>query len=597
MDRPVRSRKNRAAPRPRGFRFVLSLSFTAIAVMGMVFVGVAFYVPFYSSTMDTVSSAHRQVLEQINLNLEDTLASIRRVSDWVYFSDIKKSAPGESIARDMYTLYDVNRDRIVSISAFTDDGKVLASAPLSVKKPFVRPEEQEWFVSAPVDNFYISGPHVQNLFMDSDNKYNWVVSVSRRIEVVSNGFRENGVLLVDMNFSGIEETCRRAALGETGYVYIIDAGGDLIFHPKQQNIYAGQAAENNLAAASYAEGVTRRETFEGQDRLVTVKVVGYTGWKIVGVSYVSEVAPYTRVMLFVVFVLLFGIGFMLLINLLVSAYIATPINRLEKSVRDLSHGGADGSVAAAGPAEVRSLAAEIDNLLDQRRNLMNAVLKEQDLKRKSELNALQAQINPHFLYNALDSIAWVIQDGEIKSAIDLITALSRLFRISISKGRTIISVADELEHARNYLTIQSVRFKGRFGYTFSVTDEARACATIKLIVQPIVENCINHGMEFMDGDGMITVEADVDGDGLFIRVRDNGMGMPEETAQRLLSSPAPANPGTVAAGSGIGLYNVQERIRIYFGAEYGLSICSEPDEGTEVTIRLPARRYEPGAGD
>jgi two-component system sensor histidine kinase YesM len=480
---------------------------------------------------------------------------------------------------------------------FSDAGEVIASTPLSALKPTARVTEQDWFKAAEnnIENLHFSTPHVQNLFENSENNYNWVVSLSRSVNLTYNGEIKHGVLLVDMNFSGIEQICRRVSLGDTGYVYIINSEGELIYHPQQQLIYAKLLQENNLAAVNYEDG-GKLESFEGKSRFITVKTVGYTGWKIVGVSYMSEVTPYAQIAVFVMLVLIFGIALMVFISFFVSAYIANPIKELEKTVRDIERGGLGldvslkASIEARGSTEVRTLGLALNNMLVRIQRLMDEIVNEHEQKRKTELDALQAQINPHFLYNALDSIVWVIEEGEYSDAIALITALSKFFRISISKGKTIISVGDELEHARNYLKIQSIRFKDRFRYVINADESVKSFATIKLIVQPIIENSINHGMEYMDGDGLITVDAYVRAGDLYISVADNGIGMTDDVVGKLLQAPS-GNPKR--GGSGIGLYNVQERIRLYFGAQYGLSIKSVPDEGTFVMIHLPACVYDP----
>jgi two-component system sensor histidine kinase YesM len=418
--------------------------------------------------------------------------------------------------------------------------------------------------------------------------YDWVVSLSRSVNVTYSGEIRHGVLLVDMNFSGIEQICRRVSLGANGYVYIINSEGELIYHPRQHLLYGNLMQENNMVAVNYEDG-SHFEAFESAQRFITVKTVGYTGWKIVGVSYLSEVAPYSQLAAFIVLVLAFGIMLMFFVNYLVSSTIAKPIKALESSVGEIEPGSPDVVVDIKGPSEVRTLGLAINNMLARIRQLMDEIVVEHELKRKSELDALQAQINPHFLYNALDSIVWIIEEGEYGTAMDLITALSRFFRISISKGRAVITVGDELEHARNYLTIQSIRFKDRFTFSINAQEPVKSMSTIKLIVQPIIENAINHGVEYMDGDGVITVDAYLESEELFIKVADNGMGMTEETMATLFEKPVGNSKNK---GSGIGLYKVQERIRLYFGNQYGLRIDSVLDEGTCVTINLPARMYD-----
>lgn len=218
---------------------------------------------------------------------------------------------------------------------------------------------------------------------------------------------------------------------------------------------------------------------------------------------------------------------------------------------------------------------------------------EHESKRKSEFDTLQSQINPHFLYNTLDIIVWMIENEKQSEAVKAVTALARFFRISLSKGKSIIPVRDELEHVRNYLMIQHMRYKNKFSYSIEAEEEVLGLASLKLILQPMVENAIYHGMEFMDGDGEIKIRAWKEEENLYLSVEDNGLGMTEEQVERLFT-----DTGHVPSrrGSGIGVKNVNERIHLYFGKNYGLSIESEPDEGTTVRIHLPAIAYEEAVG-
>jgi len=217
--------------------------------------------------------------------------------------------------------------------------------------------------------------------------------------------------------------------------------------------------------------------------------------------------------------------------------------------------------------------------------------KQKEELRKAELRTLQSQINPHFLYNTLDSVVWMTENGRTQEAVVMLTALARFFRISLSKGSNIIPIGDEIEHARNYLTIQKMRYKNKFSADISVEPGVEKLYTIKLIIQPILENAIYHGMEYADGDGEIHIRAFREGETVVIEVEDNGPGMSEEIVEQLLK---PTRDVSVpkAKGSGIGFRNVHQRIQLTFGAAYGLTIRSEPDNGTVVRICLPVLEEE-----
>ena len=578
---------------------ILSLSFTAVAVVGMIFMGLALFFRFSANTNAQMAENSQRVLAQVNLNLDAYLRRMMRLSDTAYYSVIKDAdLAEEDLSEALDLLYENNRDALVSIALFSEEGDLIASAPLVGLKNSVNPEKESWFTTAMdrIENLHFSTPHVQNLFEDPDYQYRWVVSLSRQVEMTRAGAIESGVLLVDMSFGGIEQICKDVDLSSTGYLYLIDGDGEIIYHPRQQLIYAGLLEENNLAAAGYTDG-SHQETFGGTRREVTVKTVGYTGWKLVGVVPSENLWDnYGQLVLFFLFVVLFSVFLLVFVNLRLSEWITAPVKKLDRAVKELEHGSTEVDFDVGGPGEMEHLSHSVRSMVSTMRHLMDDIIEQEEQKRRSELEVLQSQINPHFLYNTLDSVIWMTENGRTDDAVVMLTSLARFFRISLSRGSSIIPIRDELEHARHYLTIQKMRYKNKFSATITAEDGVESLCTIKLIVQPILENAIYHGMAYVDGDGEITVRAFRDGGDVLIEVSDNGPGMPEEVVESLLNPNGPA-AAAGAKGSGIGFRNVHRRIRLTFGADYGLTIFSEPDDGTTVRIRLPAldeeaaRRY------
>ena len=580
-----------SAYRRTSIQMILSASFTAVAVLGMVFMGLTLFLRFSSSTNAQQSAASQRVLSQVNVSLDGYLRTMMRVSDTVYYQVIKDTDLAEDdLSGALDLLYENNRDSLVSIAVFSGEGDLIAASPMAPLKNSVSPEREEWFQAAMdrIENLHFSTPHVQNLFEDPDYRYRWVVSLSRFVELTRDGAIEGGVLLVDMSFSGIEQICKDVELSDSGgYLYLIDANGEIIYHPRQQLIYAGLLEENNLDAASYADGV-HTETFQGQRRQVAVKTVGYTGWKLVGVVPAENLwSNYGQLVLFFLFIVLFSVFLLVFVNLRLSEWITAPVKKLDRAVKELEAGREQVDFDVGGPYEVEHLSHSVRSMVSTLRHLMDDVVRQEQEKRRSELDVLQSQINPHFLYNTLDSVVWMTENGRTDEATVMLTALARFFRISLSRGSNIIPIADELEHARNYLTIQKMRYKNKFSATIEARDAVEKLYTIKLIVQPILENAIYHGMAYADGDGEITIVARRDGDDVVIDVTDNGPGMPEEVVEGLLD-PRERKSAPTKGGSGIGFRNVHQRIRLTFGEPYGLTIRSEPDAGTTVRIRLPA---------
>ncbi len=581
--------------RRMSIQMVLSLSFTAVAAVGILLMGISLIWRFSSASEQLVAENSQRVLAQANMNLDSYLRRMMRIADTVYYQVLKDTdLAQEGIAGPLSLLHEANRDDLVSLAVFDSRGALVSAVPLSTMKTSAAPAHSDWFQSAvqSMENLHFSTPHVQDIFDDPDSPYRWVVSLSHHVELTRDGVTEGGVLLVDMSFSGIEQVCRGVTLGEGGYLYLIDGDGELIYHPRQQLIYAGLLEENNRAAAGYRDG-SHRERFQGQARQVTVKTVGYTGWKLVGVApAASWLTASPQLFLFGLSLLLFAIFLMAFLNFRISARIADPIRRLEQSIKELESGREDVEIEEGGCYEVQHLSRSVRSMVSTMRHLMDDIIHQESQKRRSELEVLQSQINPHFLYNTLDSVIWMTESGQQDEAIQMVTSLARFFRISLSKGKSIIPLTDELDHAKHYMNIQQIRFKNRFTSLIQAGADTEGLYTLKLIVQPILENAIYHGMANAEDDGLIQVSAYREGDALIVDVADNGLGMRPEVAASLLDED---RPEVRTSGSGIGVRNVHQRIRLTFGAGYGLTILSEPDEGTLVRIRLPALTREEAA--
>ncbi|HIX05119.1 MAG TPA: sensor histidine kinase [Candidatus Fournierella pullicola] len=576
-------------------QMVISLSFTAAAVAGMVLMGLSLVWRYSAGTEQLVRENTERVLSQVNMNMDSYLRRMMRVSDTMYYRIIKNAdLATQSLDEGMELLYEENRDELVSIAVFDSKGGLVAGTPLTALKEGADPASSDWYQAAldKMENLHFSTPHIQRLFADPDSSFRWVVSLSRYVQLTREGSTYSGVLLVDMGFSGIEQVCRDVELANGGYIYLTDAEGEIIYHPRQQLIYAGLEEENNLTAAVLPDGA-HAETFQGEKRLVTVKTVGYTGWKLVGVvprAGAGDDGHY--IFLFGLSMLLFSAFLMAFLNFRISARISDPIRRLEQSVKELEAGAQEVAIREDGCYEVRRLAHSIASMVSTMRHLMDDIILQEKRKRRSELEVLQSQINPHFLYNTLDSVIWMTEAGRYDEAIQMVTSLARLFRIALSRGRSFIPLADELEHARHYMTIQQIRYQDKFTASVTAGKGTEGLYTLKLIVQPLLENAIYHGMAAAEEDGRITVTARREGEDLVIDVTDNGIGMPPEVVERLLDE---SQPQTRSSGSGIGVRNVHRRIRLTFGEPYGLEVFSEPDEGTTVRIRLPALTAEEAA--
>ena len=649
---------------PHTIQGTILMAFTIISFVLLMILGLVLYQLFARRMRTSSVESTEQIVQQSVVNLEDYLANMRRISDAVYYNVIKNAdLSTDSIDREMDLIYEAHLEHLVSMALFTADGRLISASPIATLKENLDVTTQSWFTEAlrKTDNLHFSTPHVENLFLDPACRYRWVISLSRAVEIYENGTPTMGVLLVDMNYSTIDRMMERINQDSSGqYIYLTDSSGSLIYHPKQMQINYGILTENNINEAHYQDG-HHQELYLGARRQVLLNSVSYTGWKMIAVIPASAYGVDGESLRFVVILLVsIALLVMIFVNQIVSRQISLPLNRLNRSIKRMEGGDVvPADIYVGGSEEVEHLGRTLRSSMTRINQLMDDIVVEQEEKRKSEMDALQSQINPHFLYNTLDSIVWMIEGEHNRDAVFMVTQLASLFRISLSRGKNIIPIAQELRHAENYMNIQKVRYKNNFSVVFDIDENIRNYLSVKLIIQPILENAIYYGVGDMDPDddaeirirgwlipdgaaeqgtaapgtaaehaqpeavktadsgktqrseavsmadaGKIrqpdAAEANAGGRAhrqmiqamsvgdIYIAVSDNGYGMPPEVCENLLKDDEESRKRVPKHGSGVGLVNVHNRIRIRFGAQYGLMAVSEPDEGTTITIHLPA---------
>ncbi len=426
---------------------------------------------------------------------------------------------------------------------------------------------------------YMTPPHVVTMF---EGWYPWVVTMTEPVPQPGGGA---AWVSLDLSFSNISGYINNVSIGQRGYCFLMDRAGDIVYHPQQQLLYAGLKAEDTAALAALEDGSYADDTV-----IYSLTSVADSDWRVVGVSYVDElVNRNVREMLG----LSLGLAILVLAAALLTSWLLSQL--LSRPLRDLSAAMEDFERDAGGftyrpsggTREVRELSSSFGHMVLRIQQLMTTVRQEEVKLRKTELKALQAQINPHFLYNTLDSIAWMCEQGRSTDAVNMVHALARLFRISISRGHELIPIARELEHAEHYLEIQTCRYKNQFTYAFHVDSACLDYYCNKITLQPIIENAILHGLDLLVEEGHIDVQVCQEGEDILFCVQDNGVGMSPEQVSAILEQDAQDR-------TGIGIKNVNDRLQIYFGKGYGLRIVSELDMGTRVEIRMPKIRE---AGD
>lgn len=563
---------------------ILTIAIAVVSISFTLIVSAILFSEFSSTVRENATVSTREIVRQVNANLSYYINDILTISG--YARDLAKQSntiPKEEIEAKLKAIL-ASRQDIVALVLFDLEGNAVLSTSDATFRAAEEIVKQKWFsrTVGVEGNFYFTGPHVQQL---TTSAYPWVITYSQLISYTqSDGTTTQGLLLIDMNFSAVSELSKSAKLGSTGYVYFIDNNNKIVYHPLQQLINSNIINEDLDAVADHIFG-TYTNTFEGRERLVIIDTVNNARWRIVGVAFMDELMSglnqFTTVM---AIILLLCIIITIFLARAVSERISRPIKELERLMMAVEKGDFSEPPTVGGNLEVLALSQSFALMILRIRQLMDDIVKSQELKRKFELDALQAKINPHFLYNTLDSVVWMAEQNDTEGVIRMITALAKLFRISISKGHEIITLAEELEHVRNYLIIQQIRYRDKFAFTIKVEEGLEQCPTIKLIVQPIVENAIYHGIKYLQEMGHINISVYRRKPGaIVLEIRDNGVGMDEEKLDKILSFTGQVSP----SGNGIGVRNVHQRVQLYYGSDFGLEISSELDEGTLVRIVIP----------
>ena len=554
---------------PRTAQLVAAL-ISAVAVAVLTLCTVLFLRSYRAAIVENARTNSAQAVSQV----------VGSVGNYVHTLDsavaiVQEQLQEDAAPRDAFLgAFLTARPEVAAITVYDADGSLLncwAQDGRTPKADILRNLSFDLTTAQRLSGGYISTPHVESIFT---GYYPWVVSIVRPVP-------DNAAarwLSVDLSFTELAATISNVGIGQHGYCYLMDERGNMVYHPQQQLLYAGLKKEEAGRLACLGDG-----TYVADTVIYSVQRVPNSPWRVVGVSYIDEtvnesfwqmvrIAVATAALIFVAAL---AVGWVL------SRLLSRPLQQLENAMeafeQDADHFAFH---AVRGTREVQNLSDSFGHMVGRIQQLMTTVREEEIDLRKTELKALQAQINPHFLYNTLDSIAWMCERGKNADAVQMVHALARLFRISISRGHELIPIEKELQHAEAYLQIQKYRYKNQFTYHFTVDEGCLHCLCNKITLQPIIENAIVHGLDLMVDAGHIEITVRPDGGDILLIVADDGIGMePEQVAALLQNEPSDR--------TGIGVKNVNDRLRIYFGPEYGLSITSAPYEGTTVTIRTP----------
>jgi len=556
----------------------------------------------YAFTAQAVRSTSRdytvQLIDQVQNGIDSYISHMESIAEVVQLNEqvqeylrppgaVRSFEEEEQRRRITAFLNSISRTRddISLILIAGHNREVLTHDPTLRLNPVVDITSQEWYRRAIEDpgRAVVSSSNVQNVI---DGWYRWVITLSRTINDPATG-EEYGVMLVDLNFSVIRRLLSRVVLGRRGYLFVVDSEGGIVYHPRQELIYSELEREYIDTAVATRNG-SFSVTDEKGERLYTVSTSLRTGWRTVGVNYVSELVENRRtIQRYYVSWTVICIVLAIFIAVLISHRLSMPILRLRSTMRVVEQGNFDVTTDITRRDEIGDLARDFNIMIARIKELVRTNAREQEEKRKSELMALQNQITPHFLYNTLDSIVWMAEGQRNEEVVKMVSALARLLRLSISRGEELVAIRDEIAHIGHYLTIQKMRYRDKLDFDISVEEEILGLYVPKVILQPLVENAIYHGIKNNDEGGCVTVRGSSNNGTVVLSVGDDGVGMTKVQIEGILAEGA-----TARQQRRVGVRNVHDRIQLYFGADYGLRFFSETGRGTTVEIHLP--RVEQG---
>ena len=580
------------------FKSIQSVIFAVLSVLllGAVIIITVISLSYTRQSVFENSSLYTQtIIQQMNQNIDSYIDYMENTSYLVSSNeDVQKYLFGDTAdpeARDRIlsqfeTILD-SRSDILNLGIIAENGRMLINNGQRLTNQDLDIHSQEWYTNALEgrESVYLTSSHVQHII---SGERPWVITLSRGIrnKEMGTGQEKEGVFFIDLNYSAISELCDQSMVGNQGYAFIVDADGNIVYHPQQQQLYNELQTENiDLVMNAGSDIVTWGDGIN--KKMYSISRSEKTGWTVVDCVRVEELLRRSNEAQSIY--VLVAIGLMavaLFFSRFVAKSITLPIQRLCDSMERVQEGDFSVSdIVVDSENEIGSLTKSFNVMTQRIHELMAQNIREQEAKRKSELKALQSQINPHFLYNTLDSIIWMAEGKKNEEVVLMTASLARLLRQSISNEDELVSIGQEIEYARGYLTIQKMRYKDKLEFWIEVEPSILNIRLIKLVLQPVIENAIYHGLKYKESRGLLLVKGFMKNGNAVLQVIDDGVGMDQETLDHIYE-----RHKVDYHSNGVGIYNVQKRLQLYYGNEYGIVYESKPGEGTTATITIPGQQ-------
>ena len=459
---------------------------------------------------------------------------------------------------------------LVSAILVTKDGNLISTDPELTMKTSADMMKEKWYQDAIHKGAMpILTPARRTISHTTGEK--WVISIMQ--EVVDKDGKNLGVVRLDIGYKTLEAYLDQLQLGKEGFTFIVDANHDFVYHPKKA-VYSSHVEMKAMALyLSVKNGYVK-----SKQAYVSQYQIPNSGWTLIGVSSMEQLhAVQTQILWSFIGTGLFALGVCLIGIWFVLRLWIKPLRDLQATILKVGSGHSDLRANETGSPELVDLARQFNIMLDRIDQLMIAVKEEEQNVRKYELQALSSQINPHFLYNTLDTIVWMAEFNDSKRVVEVTKSLAKYFRLALNQGHEQISLKDEIDHVRQYLFIQKQRYGEKLQYEIKELKQYDDYKIPKLILQPLVENAIYHGIKEMNRQGRIRVSVSENDTQLIVSIYDNGRGF---VASETTNAPL------VRLG-GVGLKNVDQRLQLQFGKSYHMEIKSEENTYTEIRLYFP----------
>lgn len=561
-----------------------------------------------SSVKSEVSKYMSKVLQQVNDNIDNTVTELDRTAsilssdeDIIGILNKEKSRPLVEILEDERNVDSkINstmnlRTNIEGLFVFSYNGEIYSyrgvNNSIRLDYTFTSTRWYELMKSLSIKKLLLP-THIQDEVLTPGKKKN-VFSYAREIYDIDMK-KSSGNILIDVNTDIFKKIWDKINTNEYQEFVIVDNNKTIIYHTREELI-SNQFRSNYISKILKTQNGNIITTVDNRQTLITFNTSRFTNWTVISIIPVSVLFKnITNLAYIIILTVVICILFSFFIAIIISRNITKPISTLRRLMKKVESGQFDLNIPVTSKDEIGALSTSFNTMVTKINSLIQTVYETKIHKRESELNALQAQINPHFLYNTLQTIDIIAENAGIDVICSVCRSLSRMFRYSISRGKEIVPLYLEIEHVKDYIYIQKLRFKDRFQVIYEIDENMKNNKMIKLVLQPLVENALLHGIESKEEECTIIISVKhIDGN-IEISVKDNGIGM-NEYQLKLLKESLDEEILHAKVDSqknrSIGLKNVHARIRLYFGENYGLKVESMQDLGTTVTVIIPEEAH------